>query len=203
MDFTNIFGGEALTLEQFNEKTKGMKLADLSGGEYIAKGKHESDLQKVQTELKTAKQTISTLETNKGDMDALQKELDKYKAAEEKRLADEEAAAAHAALTERFKAVLGENKFASEFTEQGVFASFEKAINDPANVGKGDAELFAALTKDKEGIFQSAHPSVNMGGVKPIDGGRAFSIQEIKGMTPAEINQNWAAIKQSLNAKGE
>ena len=41
MDFTSIFNGEALTLEQFTEKTKAMKLADLSGGEYVAKGKYE------------------------------------------------------------------------------------------------------------------------------------------------------------------
>ena len=35
MDFKSIFNGESLTLEQFLEKTKGMKLADLSGGEYV------------------------------------------------------------------------------------------------------------------------------------------------------------------------
>ncbi len=166
-------------------------------------GRDIENAKKPFADYEAVKDQLKKLESAKGDIQAIQAELDKYKAAEESRAAREKAEAEKAALTERFKAVLGENKFASEFTEQGVFASFEKAINDPANVGKGDAELFAALTKDKEGIFQSAHPSVNMGGVKPIDGGRAFSIQEIKGMTPAEINQNWAAIKQSLNAKGE
>ena len=33
MDFTEIFKGASLTLEQFTERTKEMKLADLSGGE--------------------------------------------------------------------------------------------------------------------------------------------------------------------------
>lgn len=107
MDFTNIFGGEALTLEQFQEKTKAMNLADLSGGGYVAKGKHDSDVQKLQGELQAAKTTIATLESAKGDTEALQAELDKYKAAEEARAASEKAAAEKAALQERFKAVCG------------------------------------------------------------------------------------------------
>ena len=46
MDFTSIFNGESLTLAQFNEKTKGMKLADLSTGEYVAKGKDKEQIPK-------------------------------------------------------------------------------------------------------------------------------------------------------------
>lgn len=114
------------------------------------------------------KDQLQRLQAAKDDAEALRAELDRYKAAEETRTANEKAAAEREALQERFRAVCGENRFASEFTEQGVFASFSQAVNDPANIGKGDAELFAALTKDKDGIFQSKNPSVNMGGIEPV-----------------------------------
>ena len=155
MDFTEIFNGESLTLEQFNERTASMKLADLTSGEYVAKGKYESDLKKARDELKTARDTIATLEANKGDMDALQAELDKYKQADEARQKAEQEAAAHAALVERFGKVKGGREFSSEYAENGLLEAFNKAINDPANTGKGDKELFEALTKDAAGIWKN------------------------------------------------
>lgn len=169
MDFSSIFNGEALTLEQFVEKTKKMKLVDLSGGEYVAKGKYDSDTKKLQDELKEAKDTITTLEANKGDTEALQAEIDKYKKADEDRKAAETAAAEKSKVLERFKAAKGDKEFSSEFAENGVLEAFSSALKDPANEGKGDVELFTALTKDKDGVFKSAHPPVNMGGVKPVE----------------------------------
>lgn len=155
MDFTEIFKGESLTLEQFAERTKDMKLADLSTGEYVAKGKYEADVKKAKDELKTAKETIATLEANKGDMDTLQAELEKYRQADEARQKAEQEAAAHAALVERFGKVKGDREFSSKFAEAGLLDEFNKAINDPANTGKGDKELFDALTKDAAGLFKN------------------------------------------------
>lgn len=170
MDFTSIFGDKALTLEQFTEKIKGMKLADLSGGEYVAKGKYDTDLKKARDDLSEARNTITTLEAAKGDSAALQAELDKYKTAEADRLKAEQKAADRAKLLERFNAAKGDKEFSSEYTQNGVLEAFSKALSDPANTGKGDAELFTSLTKDKDGVFKSAHPPVNMGGFKPVDG---------------------------------
>lgn len=155
MDFTEIFNGESLTLEQFNERTASMKLADLSTGDYVSKGKYDSDVKKAKDELKTAKETIATLEAAKGDTDALQAELDKYKQADEARQKAEQEAAAHAALVERFGKVKGDREFSTKFAEAGLLDEFNKAINDPANTGKGDKELFDALTKDAAGLFKN------------------------------------------------
>lgn len=155
MDFTSIFNGESLTLEQFTERTAEMKLADLSTGDYVAKGKYDSDLKKTRDELKTAKETIATLEANKGDTEALQAELDKYKQADEARQKAEQEAEAHAALVERFGKVKGDREFSSEYAESGLLDAFNKAISDPANTGKGDKELFDALTKDAAGIWKN------------------------------------------------
>lgn len=168
-----------------------------------AKKKLQSDLDDAKKQLSEAQTTITALESSKGDTAAIQAELDKYKQAESDRQKAEQEAAEHAKLLERFNAAKGDKEFSSEFTQNGVLEAFTKALADPANTGKGDAELFTSLTKDKEGVFKSAHPSVNMGGIKNVEGGRIFSPQEIKGMSPAEINQNWDVIKQSLNAKGE
>ncbi len=63
MDFKTIFGEEALTLAQFQEKTKGMKLVDLTAGEFVDKRKFDSE----HAELVKAKDTIKALEANKGD----------------------------------------------------------------------------------------------------------------------------------------
>ena len=198
MDFTEIFKGESLTLEQFNERTSGMKLADLSGGEYVAKGKYDNDVKKARDELKTAKETISTLEANKGDTDALQAELDRYKQADVARQKAEQEAAAHAALVERFGKVKGDREFSSKFAEAGLLDEFNKAINDPANTGKGDKELFDALTKDAAGIWKNPQQeTVKVPGVT-VNPGVKYTREQIRAMTPEQINANWADVSASL-----
>lgn len=198
MDFTEIFKGESLTLEQFTERTANMKLADLSGGEYVAKGKYEADVKKAKDELKTAKETISTLEANKGDMDALQAELEKYRQADEARQKAEQEAAAHAALVERFGKVKGDKEFSSEYAESGLMDAFNKAISDPANTGKGDKELFDALTKDVAGIWKNPQQEpVRIAGVNTAPGTK-YTADQIRAMTPEQINENWVDISASL-----
>lgn len=198
MDFTEIFKGESLTLEQFNERTASMKLADLSTGEYVAKGKYDSELKKARDELKTAKETIATLEANKGDTEALQAELDKYKQADEARQKSEQEAAAHAALVERFGKVKGDREFSSKFAEAGLLDEFNKAIKDPANTGKGDKELFDALTKDAAGLFKNPQQeSVKVAGVDMHTGAK-YTAEQIRAMTPDQINANWADVSASL-----
>ena len=198
MDFTEIFKGESLTLEQFNERTKEMKLADLTSGEYVAKGKYDSDLKKARDELKTAKDTIATLEANKGDTEALQAELDKYKQADEARQKAEQEAAAQKALEERFDAVVSGKEFANNLVRNGTLAEFSRALNDPANTGKGDKELFDALTKDAAGIWKNPQQEpVKIAGVNTAPGAK-YTADQIRAMTPEQINANWADVSASL-----
>ena len=155
MDFTEIFKGESLTLEQFTERTSGMKLADLSTGEYVAKGKYDSDIKKERDKAKEAAETIKQLQESMGDVDGMKAKLEEYQKADEARQKAEQEAAAHAALVERFGKVKGDREFSSKFAEAGLMDEFNKAINDPANTGKGDKELFEALTKDAAGIWKN------------------------------------------------
>lgn len=154
-----------LTEEQAN-KVFAMNGKDVEN----AKGKLQKDVDTMKSQLAEAKETIATLEANKGDTAALQAELDKYKQAEEQRKQEEKDAAERAKILERFNAAKGDKEFSSEYAENGVLDAFSKAIVDPANTGKGDAELFTSLTHDKEGVFKSAHPPVNMGGIKGVSG---------------------------------
>lgn len=155
MDFTEIFKGESLTLEQFNERTASMKLADLTSGEYVAKGKYDSDIKKERDKAKEAAETIKQLQESMGDVDGMKAKLEEYQKADEARKKAEQEAAAHAALVERFGKVKGDREFSSKFAEAGLMDEFNKAINDPANTGKGDKELFEALTKDAAGIWKN------------------------------------------------
>lgn len=160
-----------LTEEQAN-KVFAMNGKDVEN----AKGKLQKDVDTMKSQLAEAKETIATLEANKGDTAALQAELDKYKQAEEQRKQEEKDAAERVKVLERFNAAKGDKEFSSEYAENGVLDAFSKAIIDPANTGKGDAELFASLTRDKEGVFKSAHPPVNMGGFKNVDIGAPDSL---------------------------
>ena len=155
MDFTEIFKGESLTLEQFNERTANMKLADLSGGEYVAKGKYDSDIKKERDKAKEAAETIKQLQESMGDVDGMKAKLEEYQKADEARQKAEQEAAEQKALEDRFNAVVDGKEFANSLVRNGTLAEFSRALNDPANTGKGDKELFDALTKDAAGIWKN------------------------------------------------
>ncbi len=128
-------------------------------------GDLEAKLKTAQDDLAAEKIKVGDLEKAKGDTAALQKVIDDYKAADAKRESDAKVAAARADVEARFGKALGERAFAHDYIKTGVLNDFEKALSDEVNKGKGDVEIFEALTKDKEGIFASQNPyKPNMGG---------------------------------------
>jgi len=158
MDFTSIFDGKSLTLEEFQAKTKDMKLADLSGGEYVAKGKFSDqakELESLRTQLAEKDQTIANLEKASGDAEKVQAELDKYKQAEAERKKAEREAQADQILTAAAEQALEGKEFINDYTRAHFVAELKKAIADPANKGKSPSKLFEAMTKDADGIFKN------------------------------------------------
>jgi len=154
-------------------------------------GDLETKLKAAQEDLGKAQGTIAELEKAKGDAAALQKTINDYKAADEKRIADEKAATARADIETRFGKALGDRKFAHDYISAGVLNDFEKALTDEANKGKGDVDIFDTLTKDKEGIFASQNPAtVKMGG---LGGGGATSedamVRAVMGLPPVSENK--------------
>ena len=124
-------------------------------------GKAKGELETVRADLEKANGTLKEYETTIADLkkSAEGNEDFKKKFEElEQRIADEKAAAERKAKEEaeeaeysnRFKTVVGEQKWRDELTEKAVYAEFKTALQDEANKGKGDKDILAALTQDKE-----------------------------------------------------
>ena len=201
MDFTSIFNGEALTLAQFNEKTKGMKLADLSTGEYVAKGKDKEQKEEIEflkRQLAEKDETISNLEKAKGDSAAVQAELEKYKQAEAERAKQEEEAKMDAILTQTAESALEGREFVNEYTRAHFLGELKKAIQDPANKGKKPADLFADMTKDVDGIFRNPqHEPLKIAGVTKSDTSGNMTKDQI--MSIKDASERQAAIAEHLD----
>lgn len=124
-------------------------------------GKAKGELETVKADLEKANGTLKEYETTIADLkkSAECNEDFKKKFEElEQRIADEKAEAEKKAKEEaeeaeysnRFKTVVGEQKWRDELTEKAVYAEFKTALQDEANKGKGDKDILAALTQDKE-----------------------------------------------------
>lgn len=124
-------------------------------------GKAKGELEAVKADLEKANGTLREYETTIADMkkSAEGNEDFKKKFEElEQRIADEKAEAEKKAKEEaeeaeyanRFKTVVGEQKWRDALTEKAVYAEFKTALQDETNKGKGDKDILAALTQDKE-----------------------------------------------------
>ena len=124
-------------------------------------GKAKGEFEAVKADLEKANGTLREYETTIADMkkSAEGNEDFKKKFEElEQRIADEKAEAEKKAKEEaeeaeysnRFKTVVGEQKWRDALTEKAVYAEFKTALQDEANKGKGDKDILAALTQDKE-----------------------------------------------------
>lgn len=165
-EIANILNGVELTDAQVKA------LLDVNSADITkALNKQKEELANANEALKKAQETIATLEANKADVDALQKQIDQYKQAEAERAEAEKQAREEAELEERFSAVAGDKKFIHDMVREGVKRDFGAALKDRQNRGKGDAAIFEALTKDK-GYFASQNPAGNpfpkMGDPSPL-----------------------------------
>lgn len=153
------------------------KLLDINSRDI---GKAKGDADKYKAELESLKQqitekdeAISKLEAASGDADKVREELERYKKADADRIAKEKADEEDRILTEAVTTAIGDKEFVNEMTKNGYIAEVKKALADPANKGKGAAELFDAMTKDVEGIFKN--PQQTPVTVPSANGGNLFS----------------------------
>lgn len=138
-------------------------------------GKAKGELEAVKADLEKANGTLREYETTIADMkkSAEGNEDFKKKFEElEQRIADEKAEAEKKAKAEaeeaeysnRFKTVVGEQKWRDELTEKAVYAEFKTALQDEANKGKGDKDILAALTQDRN-YWENPNQPANMAGM--------------------------------------
>ena len=206
MDFTSIFDGKSLTLEEFQAKTKDMKLADLSGGEYVAKGKFSDqakELESLRTQLAEKDQTIAGLEKTGGDAKKMAEELEKYKQAEAERKRAEKEAETDQILTAAAEQALEGKEFVNDPTRAHYVAALKQAIADPANKGKSPAKLFESMTKDADGIFKN--PQQEPLKIPKVDNhqGKPMTREEIDKIKDAGQRQAAIAANIGLYRKDE
>ena len=151
-DVSRIF--EGATEDQIN------RLLDINSADI---GRARGSAAKLQEDLDAARAECAELKKSVGDADELRRRIAEYEQADADRKEAERKAAERAELEERFGAVSGDRKYIHDMVREGVMADFGKALNDKANRGKSDAEIFDLLTRDK-GYFASANPPANMGG---------------------------------------
>lgn len=139
---------------------------------------------KIHAELKEAKETITTmtmeLDSLKESNASAEEWRQKYETlqrdvSEKERIAKEEAAAAEkqANLQARYEsaAVSKDGKpleWAHEAIKNDYFTKFAAAVEDKANIGKSDADIFNSLVKDDATAFKGVQV-VTLAGGKPIN----------------------------------
>ena len=111
---------------------------------------------------------INTLKASADDSETLKNKISELEKAIADRKAADDAARDAAVLNERFDKVSADKKFLNDYTRNGVIAEFKNALLLEENKGKGDAEVFAALIKDRDGIFASDNPPATIPGTDPI-----------------------------------
>lgn len=206
MDFTSIFDGKSLTLEEFQNKTKGMKLVDLSTGDYVEKNKDQdqkAEIARLKQRLEEKDQTIANLEKASGDAEKVQAELDKYKQAEAERKKAEKEAETDQILTAAAEQALEGKEFINDYTRAHFVAELKKAIADPANKGKSPAKLFESMTKDADGIFKN--PQQEPLKIPKVDNhqGKPMTREEIDKIKDAGQRQAAIAANIGLYRKDE
>lgn len=141
---------------------------------YKTINEHNKKVEKLTEQVNTANDTITDLkgkleDANQVDVKALQDKIKEFEDAEADRVQKENAQKETEALKARFNPLKGENKFLNEGTESWMFGEFKNALNLEENKGKSDAEIFAAITKDKN-IYENPNtkfvnpPVGNQGG---------------------------------------
>ena len=118
-------------------------------------------------EIDTLNKTITDLKSqieNVPSTDEIEK-LKKTIADHEKANADREAQAKadklENELKERYANILGDKKFINEYTGNDFYNKFKENLNAKENKGKGDKEIFEAMTKDVANIFENPNTNRN------------------------------------------
>ena len=138
-------------------------------------GRAKGELETVKEDLEKANGTLREYETTIADMKKSAEGNEDFKKKFEdleQRIADEKAEtekkakaeAEEAEYSNRFKTVVGEQKWRDELTEKAVYAEFKTALQDEVNKGKGDKDILETLTKDRN-YWENPNQPADMAGM--------------------------------------
>lgn len=142
------------TIAEFDKKSK-----DISTKDDELKAKEDT--------IAEMKKQIETLEAGNKGIDELKATIKSYEDAENARKEAAEKEKKIAGLKARFSPLKADKEYFNSYVEDGVFSEWQKALEDEANAGKSDKEIYEAVTKDKD-IYKSNTrvdiPSANTNG---------------------------------------
>lgn len=150
---------------------------------YKTINEHNKKVEKLTEQVNTANETITDLkgkldDASKVDVKALQDKIKEFEDAEADRVQKENAQKETEALKARFSPLKGDKKFLNEGTESWMFSEFRNALSLEENKGKSDADIYAAITKDKN-IYENpngkyTNPPAGGGNIGKADFKRFF-----------------------------
>jgi hypothetical protein len=136
----------------------------------------KADFDKLNTEFEELKKSNASGEDWKAKFEALQADnLAKEKQAEADRILAEK----KADVEKRFAECVGDKKFSHDAIKADYLKKFGDALESDEYKGKGDADIFHALTKDDATAFTGVQ-AVKLAGGNPqgVSGGKKYSSRE-------------------------
>ena len=146
--------------------------------------------EKLETELKEKKESLDNLSKEFEDLKSSNASAEEYKTKYEALVADNEAkekqaeadrilAEKNADIEKRFAECVGDKKFSHDAIRADYLKKFADALESEEYKGKGDVDIFHALTKDDATAFTGV-TAVKLQGGRPTGTGNGYSsVKEI------------------------
>lgn len=137
----------------------------------------KSKREKLETELKEKKESLDNLSKEFEDLKSSNASAEEYKTKYEALVADNEAKAKQAEaarilaeknadIEKRFAECVGDKKFSHDAIKASYLKKFAEALESEEYKGKGDVDIFHALTKDDAAAFTGV-TAVKLAGGRP------------------------------------
>lgn len=165
------------------EFLKGFGLSDEDIQKILAENGRDVEREKAKTDaaleeaesLRKEKQDltdkVTELSDNATSAEEYKKQLESLRADIKEKEEKERLEAEDRELTTAIMDAIGNKQFSSDYAKEGVIRDMKSLIAQKENKGKSYAELFEAITKDKEGIFANPNPPAPMTGMGKVDTG--------------------------------
>ena len=132
--------------------------------------KEKGKAKELQSQLQAANESLTALQDEIGELkkenpDELKVRIGELEQQIADRKAEDEKAVYEKNMLERFEKAAGEGKFVNDLTRNGIFSEFKAALEDKANDGIGDGDIYEAVIIDREGIFASENPAADIPGM--------------------------------------
>ena len=121
-----------------------------------------SQLAEKDNSIKELNDKIKAYDGKDTDIKALQDKVAEYEQKEQERIENEKKQKEETELKTRFDSLLGDNKWKHSDIENGRFTAFKEALNNAENKGKGDKEIFEAITKDLDCFVNPQQEKINL-----------------------------------------